>query len=328
MVGAAMAISPPYSLSTSWNFPRHESTAAAVAEIAAMGFTHVELGSSLSPSRVEELARLVEAGQIAVSSLHCPVPRPEEILRGEVREPWLSAMDPAEREFAVRLMCDTLDQAERFGAGAVVLHVGRLQSPAWEESVKRLLQVQGSLRDGLKTTDPPVAETISEMRWLREANVPDQYPGLLEAMEQVAEHAVRRGIRVGVETRLHYMELPFEDEYEMLFERFGEAGIGYWHDSGHAQELEIEGFSNHQRLLERFGAEAIGAHLHDVIYPWPDHQPPGCGVVDWEMVARLLNPDCWRVLELVTIPDINQPITPERVVAGVQRLQQAFEEAG
>jgi sugar phosphate isomerase/epimerase len=317
-------ISPLYSLSTSWNRDHFTSAAETVAACTALGFRRLELGSSTSAERLAEYLPLVEAGAIGISSLHCPCPRPAELLRGEVKEPWLSAMDPAEREFAVRLVCATLDAAERLGAGVVVLHVGRLQSPAWEESFKLLRQIQTALRDGLTPSDGPVAERISTMRRLREENVAVQYPGLFAALEQVAEHAGRRGVKVGLETRLHYPEIPFEDEYVMLLERFAGSGIGYWHDTGHAQEQEIEGFGNHRRLLERLGGAALGAHLHDVIYPWPDHQPPGCGIVDWAMVTSLLNPAALRVMEVMTIKEINNPITPERIVAGLQHLRNAF----
>lgn len=321
-----MATSPrqrsfPYSLSTSWNAGRHDSAAALIEEITALGFSQIEISCNLSPARVEEIVALVEAGAVRVSSLHGPVPRPEEILRREVPEPWLSAMDPQERSFAVRLACTTMDNAVRMGASAVVLHVGRLRAPAWEPSLKLAGQQVDMLREGLTLTDPPMVALIDEMRRLREEAVPVQYPGLFSALEQVAEHAVRTGVRVGLETRVTYCELPYGDEFEMILERFGNAGIYYWHDAGHAQTLEIAGFGSHRELLERYGAGALGAHLHDVIYPWPDHQPPGRGVQDFAMVASLLNPKALRVLEMLEITD---PVTGPDIVAGVANLDQAF----
>lgn len=310
-----------YSLSTGWAFGRHDSAEAALAEITGMGFTRIELGSSLSAPRVEAIAKFVDAGAVTVSSLHCPVPRPADILSGETPEPWLSAMDPAERDFAVRLVGDTLDQAVRFGAGAVVVHVGRLRAPAWEPSVALQARIIEALQGGQTLTDAPVAAMVSEMRRLREEAVPAQYPGLFAAMERVAEHAARTGVRVGLETRVGYPELPFGEEYQMLLERFAGSGICYWHDTGHAQSLELEGFGSHEGLLREYGGQALGSHLHDVIYPWPDHQPPGRGIVDFEMVARLLNPRALRVLEM---GEYVEPIGPERIVAGVARLEKAF----
>jgi sugar phosphate isomerase/epimerase len=316
-----MALSVPYSLSTSWNAGRQDSAAAIVEEITALGFGRVELSSSLSAARVDEFAALVEAGAIQISSLHGPVPRPEEMRRGEVPEPWLSAMDPEERAHAVRLARGTMDQAQRLGASAIVLHVGRLRAPAWDPSLKLSSKLVKALQDGLQLADPPVVAITDEMRGLREEAVPAQYPGLFRALEEVAEYSVLTGVRVGLETRVIYCELPYADEFEMILERFGGGGIYYWHDAGHAQTLETQGFGSHEELLRRYGAGALGAHLHDVIYPWPDHQPPGRGIVDFDMIARLLNPEALRVLEML---EITEPVTGRHIVAGVARLREAF----
>ena len=104
---------------------------------------------------------------------------------------------------------------------------------------------------------------------------------------ELAEHAAQRGVRLGLENRLRYHDIPLPDELDELLDLGLGDVVGYWHDIGHAQVLEHLGFQTHEEWLRRFaGPEGrlIGVHLHDVVGV-TDHLAAGLGQVDWEMVA-------------------------------------------
>jgi sugar phosphate isomerase/epimerase len=57
------------------------------------------------------------------------------------------------------------------------------------------------------------------------------------------------------------------------------------------------GFGSHEEWLSRFAHKMIGIHLHDVLGV-SDHYAPGKGDVNWEMVAKNLNPGIVKVCEI------------------------------
>lgn len=133
------------------------------------------------------------------------------------------------------------------------------------------------------------------------------------SLMELAEHAAQNGIRLGLENRYHYPEIPLPDELEELLELGCGEVVGYWHDTGHAQVLQHLGFATHEEWLRRFGDQAIGVHLHDVI-ALKDHLPAGVGLVDWDMVAGNLPPGALRTCEFQSFN------SRQEVVAGLRWL--------
>jgi sugar phosphate isomerase/epimerase len=68
-------------------------------------------------------------------------------------------------------------------------------------------------------------------------------------------------------------------------------------------------------VLETLGGRLIGMHLHDVTGGYTDHNEPGCGEVDWDMVKGFLKPETIRVME------INHRVPLDRAVAGIAFLR-------
>ena len=116
---------------------------------------------------------------------------------------------------------------------------------------------------------------------------------------ELAEYAGRKGVRLGLENRYHYHEIPLPDELDELLGLCPDGVVGYWHDVGHAQVLEHLGFGTHEEWLQRFAGRMVGVHLHDVVGV-NDHLAAGRGDVDWEMVARYLPAGTLRTCEFQT----------------------------
>ena len=52
---------------------------------------------------------------------------------------------------------------------------------------------------------------------------------------ELAEHARRLGVTIGLETRLHCHEIPNPGEVCALIDGYPPEVVGYWHDVGHAE---------------------------------------------------------------------------------------------
>ena len=70
-----------------------------------------------------------------------------------------------------------------------------------------------------------------------------------------------------------------------------------------------------EMLLKTFHNRLIGVHLHDVLNGYNDHNAPGCGTVDFDMVKSYLKPETIRVME------INQKVSPADAKQGITFLK-------
>ena len=98
---------------------------------------------------------------------------------------------------------------------------------------------------------------------------------IVEALGELLPHCEKHGVRLGIETRSHYEQVPNTKEMGALLKRFAETNwIGSWHDFGHAQRQANLGFLDHAEYLEGHAHRLIGCHVHDVRWPEKDHQIP------------------------------------------------------
>ena len=132
----------------------------------------------------------------------------------------------------------------------------------------------------------------------REASAPAYLERVKDCLKRVADYAGEKNIRLGVEGRRGYEEIPNERELPALLDEINSPALGYWHDMGHIQIKENLGFLNHEEWLRAIGPRAFGCHLQDCIWPGQDHQPPFAGDVDLEKLVPLLPADCLYVWEL------------------------------
>ncbi len=294
------------SLSTMWAIDRFAAMPAFVEAARGFGFGLIELNHQVTPDMLQDIATLYLGSRVAVSSVHAPVPKWD----GEGRVPELSAIDEDERRVAVGLVRLTIATASRFGAAAVVIHPGRVEvGEDLERSVRQLYA------QGLATSEQSVAAR-EELVQVREKKRSPYLDAALVSLRELSEYAAAAGLKLGIENRYHYYEIPLLDEVQMLLRELDASTVFYWHDVGHAHNLERLGFVRHEAWLRTLSQKILGVHLHDAIGT-QDHRPAGVGEIDFALVRRFLPRDAIRVCEF------DHSASPVEVKAGFEFLRQS-----
>jgi len=267
-------------------------------EMAALGFTHVELSHGIRIVLVPGLLRAVEEKVIRVASTHNFCPLPPGIMQAapNLFEP--SSRDPRERDQWLRYTKRSLEFAAQLGAGVLVCHLGSVGF-FWFDPAVRLrayLDRHAGLA-GFARADFPerLKRTMSRIR----ERMPLYWENLVASLREIDAFAREKDVRLGFENREKVEELPLDDEFETLFKAMGPTTQGgYWHDTGHAELKRRHGLLDHRQQLAANASRSIGFHLHDVDTDGEDHQPVGTGCVDFEMVSEFWQPQHLLVLEL------------------------------
>ncbi len=277
--------------STCWNSGRHTDGETMVREIKELGFDLVELGHGIRISLMPGVQKLFEAGQVRFSSLHNFCPLPVEVMGASPDCYQFSAPYQRERDRAVKQTFQTIDFAQRLGAPFVVLHLGSVRMNRITDELIALV------KKGELFSRAYVRKKVEAVK-KREEVAPDYLARVKDCLKRVADYAGEKNIRLGVEGRRGYEEIPSERELPALLDEINSPALGYWHDMGHIQIKENLGFLNHEEWLRKIGSRAIGCHMQDCIWPAQDHQPPFAGDVDLEKLVPLLPKDCLYVWEL------------------------------
>ncbi len=279
------------SFSTCWNSGRHKDGDEMLREIIGeLGFRHIELGHGTRISLMPGIQKMHQAGEVTFSSLHNFCPLPVEVMHASP-DCYKFSAPAAERERAVKQTCQTIDFAERLGAPFVVLHCGSVpMNPITDELIALAKAGQLLSRDYVRRKVKAVQK--------REAAAPIHLERVKDCLKRIVEYAAAKNIRLGVEGRRGYEEMPSEKELPGLLDELDSPFAGYWHDFGHLQIKENLGFIDHEEWLRLIGPRAFGCHLQDVIWPGQDHQPPFAGHVDLEKLVPLLSPACVFVWEM------------------------------
>ncbi len=290
-------------LSTMWAIGQFERLADFFVAGAALGFTRFELNHAIHSAMLDGLS----LNGWRITSVHEPCPADVSAPMLKERNWLISAPDEDDRRKGVAAIRRSIDLARSLGAQVVIVHPGRVDIDLAPEN--KLMDLYKKGRSG----EPEYAWTKEQLIAARAAQAEINKRSVRRSLGELAEYAGRVGIRLGLENRYHYHEIPLPDELdELLNPGYGDV-VGYWHDVGHAQTLENLGFGPHEEWLRRFGSRIVGVHLHD-IRGIQDHQAAGLGQMDWDMVARYLPADALRTCEF------QKSNTPQQVVAGVKRL--------
>ena len=278
--------------STCWNSSRHTNGEDMLKEIRdELGFTHIELGHGTRISLMPGIQKMHERGEVTFSSLHNFCPLPVEVMHASPDCYQFSANTSRERERAVKQTLQTIDFAERLGAPFVVLHCGEVpMNPITDELIAMAKKGQLLSREYVRRKIDAVKK--------REAGAPWHLERVKECLKRIVDYAGEKNVRLGIEGRRGYEEMPSEKELPALLDELNSPVFGYWHDMGHIQIKENLGFINHEEWLRFIGPRAFGCHLQDVIWPGQDHQPPFAGHVALDKLIPLLPKDCVFVWEL------------------------------
>ena len=267
-----------------------------------LGFTRFELNHAINSAMLDGLSL-----NGAITSVHEPCPADISTMELK-RHNWLiSAPDEERRRQGVLASRRSIDLAHELGAQAVIVHPGRVDiDPTLEATLVDLYKAG-------KSHQPEYAQAKERLVAARAAQAGANLRSVRRSLVELAGYAAQKGIRLGVENRFHYQEIPSPDELDELLDLgLGEA-VGYWHDVGHAQVLEHLGFASHEEWLQRFAGQMIGIHLHDAVGV-TDHLVVGLGQVDWELVIRYLPASALRTCEFQSFN------SPQQVAAGLKWL--------
>ena len=300
------------SISTVWNAWRHKDAASMVNELQALGFQSLELSFGLPLKMVEEIGRLVRAGEVAVSSLHnyCPAPLLPEGARLSHDVLSLSSIDERERRWAVRQTVRTVEAAASLGAKAVVLHLGKV--PIRPISPKLM-----ALAENRETQTGRYRRLKAKLEKKREAKKQPYLEQAAKSLREIAPRAQEMNVRLGIENRYYPEEIPSLEEIGLFIEWADSPAVGYWHDLGHAAVKENIGWESGAEYLEKYGKDLVGIHIHDVILT-RDHKAPLQGELDFSGLKDLSREGVLKVLE------VHPTATPEEIKAGAAFLENIF----
>jgi sugar phosphate isomerase/epimerase len=277
--------------STCWNSARNTAGDKMLRQILNLGFEYIELGHGIRISLMPGIQEMYDAGKVKFTSLHNFCPLPVEVMGASPDCYRFSSAYAKERERAVKQTLQTIDFAERLGAPFVVLHLG-------EVSMKPVtdLLIEMAKNGGLLSRKY-VREKIRAVK-KRESAAPAYLQRAKDCLRRIVDYAGAKNVKLGLEGRRGYEEIPSERELPALLEELNAPHVGYWHDFGHIQIKHNLGFLDHEEWLREIGPRTIGCHVQDCIWPAQDHQPPFSGDVDLAKLVPLLPRDCAWVWEM------------------------------
>jgi sugar phosphate isomerase/epimerase len=268
-----------------------------------LGFQAFELNHQVDSRMLDGL----DLGRYCISGVHEPCPADVPVSTLKTRDWLISSDDEDNRKQAVRIARRSIDLAEALGAPVVVLHAGRVDvDPVHERALWNLYEAG---RAGSSEYHDMKASLVAARALVAEQNV----AAAIQSVVELAHYAKGQGIRLGLENRYHYLDIPLPDELDSLLEAAGHGPNGFLYDVGHAQALHNLGFVEHEEWLLRMAPRMIGVHLHDM-RGLVDHSAAGRGEVDWDMVARYLPRDALRTVE------VHATNTPEQIATSLQFL--------
>ena len=294
---------PDLALSTMWGIGQFPHLADFFAAGVALGFTRFELNYGVNSAMLKS----VRLNGYCITSVHEPCPADVSTSVLKERNWLISAPNEDDRQVGMTAVRRSIDLARDLGAQVVIVHPGRVDiDPSLETTVAHLFKWG-------KSDKPAYAQAKERLVAARAAQAEINLRSVRRSLIELAEYAARTGIRLGLENRYHYHEIPLPHELDDLLNLGCGDVVGYWHDVGHAQALENMGFGTHEEWLRRFAHRIVGVHLHDIV-GLDDHLAAGLGRIDWDMVAQYLPADALRTCEFQLFN------SPQELAAGVKWL--------
>jgi sugar phosphate isomerase/epimerase len=300
--------------STCWNSGRHSAGDTMLLEIKGkLGFELIELGHGIRISLIPGIQKVFDAGEVRFSSLHNFCPLPVEVMAASPDCYQFSAVYPQERERAIKQTFQTIDFAARLGAPFVVLHLGTVKMQPITDRLIELAKAGEYLSRKYVRLKLKAVEK-------RERIAPTYLERVKDCLRRIIDYAASKSVRLGLESRRGYEEIPSERELPALLDEINSPQLGYWHDFGHAQIKENLAFLDHAEWLRAIGPRAFGCHVQDCIWPAQDHEPPFAGDVDLEKLVPLLPSNCLFVWEM------SPRKTADEILQSVQDWKKRFGE--
>jgi sugar phosphate isomerase/epimerase len=292
------------SFSTCWNSARHTAGDKMLQQILNLGFEYVELGHGIRISLIPGIQEMYDAGKVKFSSLHNFCPLPVEVMGASPDCYQFSSSYSKERERALKQTFQTIDFAQRLGAPFVVMHLGEVPMKPVTDSLIKLA------KNGELLSREYVRQKIRAIK-KRAATAPVYLNRVKDCLRRIVDYAASKNVKLGVEGRRGYEEIPSERELPALLDEINSPQLGYWHDFGHIQIKENLAFVDHGEWLRQIAPRTFGCHVQDCIWPAQDHQPPFSGDVDLARLVPLLPRNCvwvWEMSPRKTVPQIRRSV--------------------
>jgi len=280
--------------SSCWNNSRHTDGEAMIEEIVALGFSHIELSHGMSVAKVPGIRKAFQRGIFTCAGVHNFFPSPVEVMIDAPDAYEFTSHRPFERQRALDLSFRTLDLAAEFKAQYLVLHMGSvpLNPKKWSQRLTAMVAA------GRQTHPDYVKAKLAFVR-NREKVAPLYYHRALDALAAIVGRAAEVGVKLAIESRSHFEDMPNEREMERLQDHFADnPWVGYWHDFGHVQLKHNLGLLDHSEWLGRIAPHLMGGHVHDVEWPARDHRVPFSGTLNYPAILRFFPAGCPLTWEL------------------------------
>ncbi|MHB8135413.1 MAG: HAD-IIIA family hydrolase [Anaerolineaceae bacterium] len=268
-----------------------------------LGFNKIELNHQVD----SKMFATIDLGEMNVSSVHEPCPADISAVALKEKDWLISSTNELFRQRGVHSIKRSIDLAAQLKAPLIVVHCGQVNMDTFFETRLRTIFNDGK-------SDSVEYRTLKQKYIdLRTSLIASHMIALKQSLIELLNYAAHFNIRLGLENRYHYFDIPTPDEMEELLALAGSSALGFVYDVGHAQTMDRLGFFSHEEWLKRFSSRMLETHIHDV-KGVTDHLAPGLGEVDFDRIAPYLFPDVIRTLELHVVN------TPEQVSMGLDYL--------
>jgi sugar phosphate isomerase/epimerase len=262
-----------------------------VEEILSLGFQTIEVSHGLKVSLLPGIIKAVKEGKVQVSGVHNFCPSPVELMIDAPDAYEFTGHRSHDRDRALALTLKTIEFGASVGAKYVVIHLGSVPMKEMTPKLEALLKAG-------KVQSREYIDLKLKFVELREKMGPFYLNRAKEALAKIVEHAEKHQVKLAIESRSHFEQVPTEREMVGLMQELAGPWIGYWHDFGHVQRKHNLGLLDHFEWLSRMEPYLIGCHFHDVIWPERDHRVPFQGTVDFNQLLTLVPPQLPVVWEL------------------------------
>jgi sugar phosphate isomerase/epimerase len=213
--------------STCWNNSRHTDGEEMIDEILELGFDTLELSHGMTVAKLPGIKRAFAANKFKCIGVHNYFPSPTEVMIDAPDAFEFSSNNRNERDKAFRETLKTLDMAHEFGAYYVVLHMGSVATMPHKKWTGALTK---KLAAGEQLTGEYADDKIECVK-RREKHGPKYFDRAIDTLERLIEPAKKAGVKLAIESRSRYEDVPDEVEMIQLQDYFKDCPqIGYWHD--------------------------------------------------------------------------------------------------
>jgi sugar phosphate isomerase/epimerase len=302
--------------SSCWNNSRHSDGETMIEEIVDLGFSNIELSHGMTIAKLPGIKKAYDRGLFTCSGVHNYFPSPVEVMIDAPDAYEFTSHRPPERQRAMDMTLRTLELAAEFKAHYLVLHMGSVpMNPGKFTKPLTAMVAEGGQHD------PAYVKAKLAFLKKREKLGPLYFHRAIEALTQIAGRAAELGVKLAIESRSRFEDMPTEREMIALQDHFADhPWVGYWHDFGHVQLKHNLGFLDHEAWLARIAPRLIGGHVHDVQWPARDHRVPFSGTLDYAALLKFFPADCPLIWELSPTRDAAE------IRQALVRLQQDFPE--